>query len=51
MEWVDVAQGKDKWWAVVDMVINLDVLFTAWNLLTSVRTFRFSRRILLHGVG
>jgi hypothetical protein len=51
MEWVDVAQDKDNWGAVVDMVMNLEVLFTAWSLLTSLRTFSFSRRILLHGVG
>jgi hypothetical protein len=50
MEWVDVVLDKDKWGAVVDMVMNLEVLYIAWKFLISLRILSFSRRILLHGV-
>jgi hypothetical protein len=26
LDWIDLAQGSDKWWAVVNMVMNLWVL-------------------------
>ena len=25
MDWIDVAQDRDKWWHVVNMVMNLQV--------------------------
>jgi hypothetical protein len=25
MDWIDLAQDRDKWWALVNMVINLQV--------------------------
>jgi hypothetical protein len=25
MDWIDLAQDRDRWWAVVNMVMNLQV--------------------------
>jgi len=25
MDWIDVAQDRDRWWAVVNVVMNLQV--------------------------
>jgi hypothetical protein len=28
-DWVDMAQDRDKWWALVNRVVNLRVLYDA----------------------
>jgi hypothetical protein len=45
----DVAQGRDKWCALMN-VVNLPVPKNSENFLTSCGTIRFSIRTLLHVV-
>jgi hypothetical protein len=49
MGWIELAWDRDKWWAVVNAVMNLQIPETAGNFLTSCNLVSFSRT-LLHGV-
>lgn len=42
--------GRDKWWTLVSIVMNLQFSYSVGNFLTKRRTLGFSRRIVLHGV-
>jgi len=35
MDWIDLAQGRDRWWALVNAVMNLWVPLKAGNFLTT----------------
>jgi predicted small integral membrane protein len=35
MDWIDLAQDRDRWWALVNVVINLQVPHNVGNFLTS----------------
>jgi hypothetical protein len=35
MDWIDLAQDRDRWRALVDTVMNLRIPYNAGNLLTS----------------
>jgi len=35
MGWIDLAQDRYRWWAVVDVVMNFQVPYNAWNFLSS----------------
>jgi hypothetical protein len=49
MDWIDLAQDRNRWHALVNMVMNLPPE-TAGNFLTMGKPVSFSRRTLLHGV-
>jgi hypothetical protein len=50
MGWIELAQDRDRWPALVNVVMNLQVPYNAGNFLTCCKPVSFSRRVLLHGV-
>jgi hypothetical protein len=50
MNWIDVAQGRGQWRALVYTVMNLRVPYYVGKLLSSCTIFGFSRRAQLHEV-
>ena len=50
MDWVGLAQYRDRWRTLVNPVMNLRVPWNAVNFLTSCKPVSFSRRTLHHGV-
>jgi hypothetical protein len=50
MDWIGLAQDRDRWRVIVNEVMNLRGPQNAENFLTSYKPVSFSRRTLLHGV-
>ena len=44
MDWIGLAQDRDRWWTLVSAVTNLRVARNAVNFLTSRKPVSFSRR-------
>jgi len=51
IDWICLAQARDRWCANVEAVMNLRIPQNATNFLTSRGTFVSSRRTLSHGFG
>ena len=50
VNWIGLAQDRDRWRKLVSAVMNLRVLWNAVNFLTSCKPVSFSWRTLHHGV-
>jgi hypothetical protein len=48
MDWIELAQVRDRWRALVNAVMKLRAPYNAGNILTGLEPVSFSRRILLH---
>jgi hypothetical protein len=51
MDWIALAQDRDRWRTLVNAAVNLWVLINVGCFLSSWGPFSFSGRCLLHGVG
>ena len=50
MDWIGLAQDRDRWWTLLSGVMNLRAPWNAGNFLTSCKLVIFSRRTLHRGV-
>src|SRR5215510_7351690 len=50
MDWNELAWDKDRWWALVNAVMNLWIPLNAGNFLTGCKKVSFSSRTQFHEV-
>jgi hypothetical protein len=50
MDWIKLAQDRDRWRSLLNAVMNPRFPLNAGNFLTSCKPVSFSRGTLLHGV-
>jgi hypothetical protein len=50
MEWINVAQDRDRWQELMNAVMNLQVPYNAGNFLTNWELISFTRRTLIQEV-
>jgi hypothetical protein len=50
MDWIDLAQDRDQWTAIVNTIMKIRVPLNVEKYLGSLATGGFSRRTQLHGV-
>jgi hypothetical protein len=50
IDWIDLVHNKNKWMALVNMVMNHPVPYNVLKFLSSCATGNFSKRAQLHGV-
>ena len=50
MDWIGLAQDRDRWRTLVSAVMNLRVQWNGWNSLTSCKKLGFSKENLYHRV-
>jgi len=50
MDWIDLAKDWDRWWDIVNAVMNLRGPQNVGNFLTSCEPVSFSRKTLLRAI-
>ena len=50
IEWIDLTQERDRWWALVNAITNLWAPYNVGNFLTSWEPVNFSRGSLIPDV-
>jgi hypothetical protein len=50
MDWINLAQDRDRWRALMNTIMNLRVLYNVGKFLSTCTTGGFSRRAQLHEV-
>jgi hypothetical protein len=50
MEWLDLAQDKDRWRTVVNAVMNIRISQNEGNFMTIEGPVSFSGKTLFHGI-
>ena len=51
MDWIELVQDRDRWWALVNVVMNHQIPQIVGNFLTGKEPVSCSGRTLFHGVG